>query len=171
MNAKRRSTGQSLSEVKDRIFTVRRNQLRKLIDLEYDGSISKLVSVLNTEEKRSRASFISQVLSGNRQLGERAARSIEVECGKSPNWLDGSDPSGATAKKEAASTKRVERLKAILAKDHDGSVSAFAARAGISKQRESYLQGLVEGTRHLSAAYAAVLEGVCKLPEGSLTEG
>lgn len=171
MNAPRRTKGESLDEVKDRIFTVRRNQLRKLIDLEFDASISKLVLRLDTEEKRSRASFLSQVLSGGRQLGERAARSIEVEAGKPVNWLDGNDPSGATAKKEAASAKRIERLKSILAKDHDGNVSAFAARTGISKQRESYLLGLLEGNRFISATYASTLEDVCSLPKGSLTEG
>lgn len=170
MVTKRRNTGESLNEVKERVFSVRRTQLRKLIDLEYDGSIRKLVAVLGTEEKRSRASFISQILSGNRQLGERAARSIEVEAEKPANWLDGNDPSGATAKKEAASSRRIERLRAILAKEHDGDVSAFAARTGISDKRASYLQGLIEGTRYLSASYAAVLEDVCSLPKGSLTE-
>lgn len=36
----------------------------------------------------SKASFLSQVLSGHRALGEKAARRLESECGRPAGWLD-----------------------------------------------------------------------------------
>lgn len=53
---------------------------------EFDGKISNFCNHYGLP--RTRASHLSQILSGNRPLGERAARKLEDECRRPSGWLD-----------------------------------------------------------------------------------
>lgn len=53
---------------------------------EFDGKIANFCRAYNLP--RTRASYLSQILSGNRPLGERAARKLEDECRRPSGWLD-----------------------------------------------------------------------------------
>lgn len=53
---------------------------------EFDGRISAFCRAYGLP--RTRASYLSQILSGNRPMGERAARKLEEECGRPNGWLD-----------------------------------------------------------------------------------
>lgn len=53
---------------------------------EFDGKIANFCRAYNLP--RTRASYLSQILSGNRPLGERAARKLEDECRRPTGWLD-----------------------------------------------------------------------------------
>lgn len=53
---------------------------------EFDGKIANFCRAYNLP--RTRASYLSQILSGNRPLGERAARKLEHECRRPTGWLD-----------------------------------------------------------------------------------
>lgn len=53
---------------------------------EFDGKISSFCRMYGLP--RTRASYLSQILSGNRGLGERAARKLEAECNRPNGWLD-----------------------------------------------------------------------------------
>jgi hypothetical protein len=53
---------------------------------EYNGSIADFCRAYSLPP--SKASYLSQVLGGHRPLGERAARTLEAECGRPSKWLD-----------------------------------------------------------------------------------
>lgn len=53
---------------------------------EFDGKISAFCKHYGLS--RTRASYLSQLLSGVRPLGERAARKLELECNRPSGWLD-----------------------------------------------------------------------------------
>ena len=57
------------------------SNLLKLID-EY-GTQAKLADVIGFD-----ASFISQLKTGHRPMGEKVARSIEASTGRPPLWMD-----------------------------------------------------------------------------------
>lgn len=70
--------------------TQRAERLKQWLD-EFDGKIANFCRQYNLT--RARASYLSQVLSGSRKLGERAARKLEAECNRPAGWLDmGIDP-------------------------------------------------------------------------------
>ncbi|HEX8590668.1 hypothetical protein [Pseudomonas sp.] len=67
---------------------IRTKRLRQWLG-EFDGSIAEFVRAYGLD--KSKASYISQILGGHRPLGERAARKLEVDCGRPHGWLDVED--------------------------------------------------------------------------------
>lgn len=65
--------------------SVRVARLREWLD-EFEGSVARLCRHYGLEP--GRRSFLAQVLSGHRTLGERAARKLEADCGMPAGWLD-----------------------------------------------------------------------------------
>lgn len=65
--------------------THRVERLKVWLD-EFEGKIS--VFCRHYGLSRTRASYLSQILSGNRPLGEKAARKLESECNRPVGWLD-----------------------------------------------------------------------------------
>lgn len=65
--------------------THRVERLKLWLD-EFDGKIAAFCRHYGLS--RTRASYLSQILSGNRPLGERAARKLEAECNRPSGWLD-----------------------------------------------------------------------------------
>lgn len=65
--------------------THRIERLKLWLD-EFDGKISAFCRHYGLS--RTRASYLSQLMSGVRPLGERAARKLEKECNRPPGWLD-----------------------------------------------------------------------------------
>lgn len=53
---------------------------------DFDGSLAAFCRHYGLP--KSRARFLSQVLTGHRSLGEKAARRLESECGRPMGWLD-----------------------------------------------------------------------------------
>lgn len=85
--ANNRQTGDTAKEIKDRISEKRVGNLRKWIDETYFGNVALFCREQNLT--KSRASYISQLLSGHRSMGENAARALEADCGKHVGFLDG----------------------------------------------------------------------------------
>jgi hypothetical protein len=69
----------------------RRARLRQWIDAQFDGKVANFVRHYSLAP--SMASYLSQLLSGHRSFGERAARKIEGLCGRPSGWLDVTDSS------------------------------------------------------------------------------
>ncbi len=69
--------------------TQRIERLKLWLD-EFDGKISAFCRHYGLS--RARASYLSQLVSGNRTLGERAARKLEAECQRPIGWLDMEQP-------------------------------------------------------------------------------
>lgn len=65
--------------------THRVERLKVWLD-EFEGKISAFCRHYGLS--RTRASYLSQILSGNRPLGEKAARKLEAECNRPAGWLD-----------------------------------------------------------------------------------
>lgn len=65
--------------------TVRVDNLKNWLD-NFEGKVASFCRYYQLP--RSRASFLSQVLSGHRTLGEKAARKLEAETGRPSGWLD-----------------------------------------------------------------------------------
>lgn len=61
---------------------------------EHEGQVSRFCQHYRLD--RNRYSFINQVLNGHRNLGEKAARKLEEQCGRPSGWLDegGEKPTG-----------------------------------------------------------------------------
>lgn len=72
---------------------------------EFDGKISLFCR--NYGLPRTRSSYLSQIMSGNRSIGERAARKLEQECGRPQGWLDLETPQLQVLKYDTA---RVSQL-------------------------------------------------------------
>lgn len=70
----------------EEIYARRRDRLRKLIDDRFDG----VDGAFADEVQRPRPN-ISQLLSGNRRMGEDIARSIEEHMKLPPYWMEGLD--------------------------------------------------------------------------------
>lgn len=64
----------------------RKGKVRDWINQQFDGNVSAFVRYYGM--KPSMASYLSQILSGHRKLGERAARKLEIRCEKPERWLD-----------------------------------------------------------------------------------
>jgi hypothetical protein len=69
--------------------TVRVDNLKNWLD-NFEGKVASFCRYYQLP--RSRASFLSQVLSGHRTLGEKAARKLEAETGRPVGWLDREQP-------------------------------------------------------------------------------
>ena len=65
--------------------TKRVEKLREWLS-EFDGRVGTFCRHYGLDH--SRASFLSQVLSGHLSLGEKAARRLEAECNRPHGWLD-----------------------------------------------------------------------------------
>lgn len=65
--------------------SVRVTRLREWLN-QFEGSVARLCRHYGLES--GRRSFLAQVLSGHRALGERAARKLEADCGMPAGWLD-----------------------------------------------------------------------------------
>lgn len=63
----------------------RLKRLQEWID-EIDGKVATFVR--HYQLPQTRASYLSQLLGGSRSFGERAARKLEAECGRTSGWLD-----------------------------------------------------------------------------------
>jgi hypothetical protein len=68
------------------MIEVRRKRLREWIDQEFDGRVSAMCRYYQLPA--SAPSYISQLLSGHRVFGERAARKLETQCRRPAGWLD-----------------------------------------------------------------------------------
>lgn len=68
------------------ITSVRRARLKEWVDGEFAGRISDMCSYYMLPP--SYQSYINQMLSGHRNIGERAARALETRCGRPQGWLD-----------------------------------------------------------------------------------
>lgn len=68
---------------------IRRERLRNWIAEQFDGRIASLCRYYDLPP--SMASYISQLLSGTRSFGERAARNLERKCRRPVGWLDAAD--------------------------------------------------------------------------------
>ncbi|WP_313453258.1 hypothetical protein [Stutzerimonas nitrititolerans] len=79
--------------------THRVERLKLWLD-EFDGKIAAFCRHYGLS--RTRASYLSQLLSGNRPLGERAARKLEAECNRPNGWLDMSNSEPQKLKYDAA---------------------------------------------------------------------
>lgn len=72
------------------------------------------------------ATYIRQLLGGHREVGEKAARGIEVAMGKSPGWLDQVDVGKPFP--EGLGSDEMEWLEIYRAlKSKEGKKAAFAA--------------------------------------------
>lgn len=65
---------------------IRRTRLKSWIDTEFDGRVAALCRYYDLPS--ASASFLSQLLSGHRVFGERAARKLESQCNRPAGWLD-----------------------------------------------------------------------------------
>lgn len=65
---------------------VRRMRLKNWIDTEFDGRVAALCRYYGLPS--ASASYLSQLLSGYRSFGERAARKLEAQCRRPSGWLD-----------------------------------------------------------------------------------
>lgn len=154
---KSRHTGETTAQIHARVYATRLDRLRKLIDLEFDGKLSELVAFSAMERPRSMSSFLSQLLSSNRPLGEQASRKIEVACGKPAGWLDGcADP--VMTKREDDAAERAKRLKRFVKREYAGSLSAMAEAESLGARRQVFLSDVLKGTRYLSFNNAKRLE-------------
>lgn len=79
--------------------THRVERLKLWLD-EFEGKISAFCRHYGLS--RTRASYLSQILSGNRPLGERAARKLEAECNRPTGWLDMGETEPQKLKYDAA---------------------------------------------------------------------
>ena len=165
--ASQRRQGETTAQIHARVYAARLDRLSKLIDLEYDGKLADMIGTSDIKNKRSMSSFISQLMSGNRPLGEQAARKIEVACGKPAGWLDGIDDP-VMADLEAAALDRVKRFKRILKKSYEGSLDVLAETAGVGARRATFLADVLAGKRYLSANNAIRLESELGLSPGAL---
>lgn len=68
------------------ITDIRRFRLKEWLAKEYGMKVAEFVRRHNLPP--SRESYISQLLSGHRNIGEKAARKLEDEGGKPRGWLD-----------------------------------------------------------------------------------
>lgn len=165
--ASQRRQGETTAQIHARVYAARLDRLRKLIDLEYEGKLADLIAATDIENKRSMSSFISQLLSGNRPLGEQAARKIEVSCGKSAGWLD-REHDAYMDQLELASADRLKRFKRVLKKSYHGSLDVLAEAAGVGARRATFLADVLAGKRYLSANNATRLESELGLSPGAL---
>lgn len=87
----------------------RRSNLKQLTDAS--GSISAFARKHGFDP-----TYISQMLNGHRNIGEKTARKLEVAAGKPPGWLDGTDaasiiePAGAPRFMRQVPIKGLARL-------------------------------------------------------------
>lgn len=65
---------------------VRKQRLKQWIDEEFEGRVASFCRYYALPE--SNASYLSQLLSGHRSFGERAARKLEKACRRPAGWLD-----------------------------------------------------------------------------------
>lgn len=163
--ASQRRKGETTAQIHARVYATRLDRLCKLIDLEYEGKLADLIGTTDIKNKRSMSSFVSQLLSGNRPLGEQAARKIEVACGKPAGWLDGIDDPVMTSLEMAAS-ERVKRFKKVLKKGYDGSLDVLAGEASVGARRATFLSAVLAGKRYLSESNAHRLEQELGLTNG-----
>lgn len=165
----RRQPAESTEEIHARVHTTRIERLRKLIDLDFDGVISSMIKADSNKEKRSRSSYISQIQSGHRPFTEQAARRIEVDCSKAPGWLDGA-ADGDLTRKENASNRRIERLRAYIDANHSEGLTGFLLAHALGARRKVLIADLLAGNRYLSKKSAEVIENECGLAAGYLDQ-
>lgn len=65
---------------------VRRNRLQAWVDEQFEGRVSAFCRYYGLAD--SMASYLSQLLGGHRNFGERAARKLEDHCKRPAGWLD-----------------------------------------------------------------------------------
>lgn len=109
------------------IMETRKKRLRRWIDDDFEGRVVAFVRYF--ELSPSMASYISQLFSGIRQFGEKAARQLEAKTRKPSGWLDW--PEGEVRKYEAATDPQLLKYdRAAVAKlpeEERAKISAFIA--------------------------------------------
>ena len=93
----------------------RRQNLRRLIDEEYDGVVQRLAA--QVEMPHSQVWRVLREKKGDnaREMGERLARRIELACGKGEGWLD-LEPTAQTSQE---SEQLAQRILALSDADRD----------------------------------------------------
>lgn len=147
-------------DAREAMFQVRRDRMRQLIDLEMDGVTCRLIKTGDALENRSRSSFISQLLSGHRNFTERTARSLEVECGKPPRWLDGLRDTEMNARIRA-SDERIRRFKQLVDTTYHGGIGLMLQENKVGERHGSWIVGLFDGSRYLSESAGRLLAKAC----------
>lgn len=165
--ASQRLQGETTAQIHARVYATRLDRLRKLIDLEFDGKLADLIAASKIDRPRSMSSFLSQLMSGNRPLGEQASRKIEVACGKPAGWLDGIDDSNML-RLETDASERVKRFKRRLKQYYDGKLEVLSEKAGVGARRTTFLADVLAGKRYLSASNAYRLEEEMALSKGDI---
>lgn len=90
---------------------IRRTNLQRLIDLKYKGKAVAFANQYGCEP-----SYVNNLLRGNQNIGERAARKIERMAGQPKYWLDQIHDEGATTQaiNQTLATYHVERNEATF---------------------------------------------------------
>ena len=68
------------------VSEVRKQRLKEWVASEFDGRISSMCSYYRLPPTYH--SYINQMISGHRKIGERAARALEKRCHRPEGWLD-----------------------------------------------------------------------------------
>ena len=89
--------------------SVRRNNLRRLIDEEYQGIVQRLAEQVGMPHSQVFRVLREKEGSNQRKIGEKLARRIEDACGKSAGWLD-QNPTDQLSAESAALASRINRL-------------------------------------------------------------
>lgn len=90
---------------------IRRERLKQWIQEEFDGRVASLCRYYDLPG--SMASYLSQLLSGHRVFGERAARNLEQKCRRPVGWLD------TSPKPEEVEVLRFDRQRCAKLKPED----------------------------------------------------
>lgn len=119
------------------------------------------------------ATYLSQLLSGHRSLGEKAARTIEDKCGLPERWFDDDDPAGALTSLGDTlirqDDKATENLRSIpvgvplLAWPSASFVPALAVVKAVDDPSTHYFPALVSCS---PAAFALRVDGLSMLAAG-----
>lgn len=71
------------------IVDQRKARLKSWIEADFQGNVAAFCRYYN--QNKSMASYISQLFSGGRNFGEKAARKLESDTGRPEGWLDWPD--------------------------------------------------------------------------------
>ena len=87
----------------------RRENLRRLIDEEYDGVVQRLAAQVEMPHSQVWRVLREKKGENAREMGERLARRIEAACGKSEGWLD-LEPTDQTSQESELLAQRILAL-------------------------------------------------------------
>lgn len=133
---------------------IRRQRLKQWIQDEFDGRVASLCRYYSLPP--SMASYLSQLLSGHRVFGERAARSLEEKCRRPVGWLD-IDP-----KAEEVEVLRFDKQRCAKLKPEDRElIESFIA---LVLERNDRLSAKRLSDARVNSAHSPAIKTVARRP-------